>query len=245
MSMPRRCAARCAKRAPQQGVASNRCSISCSATGSRGPSPRRARATSPISPAAGSIPAALADFIADTTNRYTGVWQAAPALVQLEANALDWLRDWMEFPAETRGLFTTGGSMATSTRSSARASGYLGDDIRRLVCTRPPGASLDAEVGEARWHDARSRAAIASTIIPDASGRTARRSPPIARRAQAIHGRLHRRNHQHRRGGPARRDRRYLRREAALASHRRRVRRVFYLDAGAAACCAACRVPIR
>jgi aromatic-L-amino-acid decarboxylase len=64
-------------------------------------------------PGGGLYPAALADFIAGTTNRYTGVWQAAPALVQLEANALDWLRDWMDFPATTRGLFTTGGSMAT------------------------------------------------------------------------------------------------------------------------------------
>ena len=40
-------------------------------------------------PGGGVFPAALADFITNTTNRYTGVWQAAPALVQLEANALD------------------------------------------------------------------------------------------------------------------------------------------------------------
>src|SRR5512141_3387799 len=63
-------------------------------------------------PGGGLYPAAVADFIADTTNRFTGVWQAAPALLQLEANALDWLRDWMQFPETTRGLFTTGGSMA-------------------------------------------------------------------------------------------------------------------------------------
>lgn len=53
-------------------------------------------------PGGGVYTAALADFIADATNRYTGVWQAAPALVQLEANALDWLRDWMQFPATAR-----------------------------------------------------------------------------------------------------------------------------------------------
>ncbi|MEO8746347.1 MAG: pyridoxal-dependent decarboxylase, partial [Rhodanobacter sp.] len=56
-------------------------------------------------PGGGVYPAALADFIADTTNRFTGIWQAAPALVQLEANALDWLREWMQFPTTTRGLF--------------------------------------------------------------------------------------------------------------------------------------------
>src|SRR5262245_58349935 len=36
-------------------------------------------------PGGGLFPAALADFIADGVNRYTGVWQAAPAMVQLES----------------------------------------------------------------------------------------------------------------------------------------------------------------
>lgn len=58
-------------------------------------------------PGSGVYPAALADFIADTSNRCTGVWQAAPALVQLEADALDWLRDRMRFPDVTRDRFTT------------------------------------------------------------------------------------------------------------------------------------------
>lgn len=81
-------------------------------------------------PGGGVYPAALADFIADTTNRYTGIWQAAPALVQLEANALDWLRDWMQFPATTRGLFTTGGSMAMFNAIAAARERHLGTDIR-------------------------------------------------------------------------------------------------------------------
>jgi aromatic-L-amino-acid/L-tryptophan decarboxylase len=84
-------------------------------------------------PGGGLYPAALADFIADATNRYTGVWQAAPALVQLEANALDWLRDWMGFPPETRGLFTTGGSMATFNAIVCARERHLGADIRRGV----------------------------------------------------------------------------------------------------------------
>jgi aromatic-L-amino-acid decarboxylase len=84
-------------------------------------------------PGGGIYPAALADFIANTTNRYTGVWQAAPALVQLEANALDWLREWMDFPAETRGLFTTGGSMATFNAIVCARERYLGAEIRRGV----------------------------------------------------------------------------------------------------------------
>src|SRR5439155_1190976 len=84
-------------------------------------------------PGGGLFTAALADFIADTTNRFTGIWQAAPVLVQLEANALDWLRDWMGFPATTRGLFTTGGSMATFNAILCARERHLGADIRRGV----------------------------------------------------------------------------------------------------------------
>jgi len=84
-------------------------------------------------PGGGVYPAALADFITNTTNRFTGIWQAAPALVQLEANALDWLRDWMGFPPEARGLFTTGGSMATFNAIVCAREQYLGAEIRRGV----------------------------------------------------------------------------------------------------------------
>lgn len=84
-------------------------------------------------PGGGLYPAALADFIANTTNRFTGVWQAAPVLLQLEANALDWLRDWMEFPPTTRGLFTTGGSMANFNAIVCARERHLGTEVRRGV----------------------------------------------------------------------------------------------------------------
>ena len=84
-------------------------------------------------PGGGIYPAALADFIADTANRYTGIWQAAPALVQLEANALDWMREWMQFPATARGVFTTGGSMAMFNAIAAAREQRLGTDIRSGV----------------------------------------------------------------------------------------------------------------
>ncbi len=84
-------------------------------------------------PAGGVFAGALADFIAATTNRFTGVWMAAPALVQLEANALDWLRQWMAFPPAARGLFTTGGSMANFNAIVCARERGLGADIRRGV----------------------------------------------------------------------------------------------------------------
>jgi aromatic-L-amino-acid decarboxylase len=84
-------------------------------------------------PGGGLFPAALADFIAGGTNRYTGVWQAAPALVQLESNVLDWFRDWMQFPATTRGLLTTGGSMANFNGILCARERHLGREVRRGV----------------------------------------------------------------------------------------------------------------
>ncbi len=84
-------------------------------------------------PGGGLFPAALADFIADGVNRFTGVWPAAPALVQLEANALEWLREWMQFPEGARGLFTTGGSMANFNAILCARERHLGTDIRRGV----------------------------------------------------------------------------------------------------------------
>lgn len=84
-------------------------------------------------PGGGLYTAALADFIADTTNRYTGIWQASPALVQLEANALEWLREWMRMPVGTTGVFTTGGSMATFNAVLCAREKYLGAEIRRGV----------------------------------------------------------------------------------------------------------------
>jgi aromatic-L-amino-acid decarboxylase len=84
-------------------------------------------------PAGGVFPGALADLIAGATNRYTGVWRAAPALVQLEANVLDWFRDWMGFPLGTRGLLTTGGSMATFNAILCARERLLGPDLRAGV----------------------------------------------------------------------------------------------------------------
>ena len=81
-------------------------------------------------PGGGIFPAALADLIADGTNRFTGIWRAAPALVQLEANVLDWFRDWMGFPPTTRGLFTTGGSMSIFNAIVCARERHLGTEIR-------------------------------------------------------------------------------------------------------------------
>ena len=61
----------------------------------------------------GGVPAtAVASLIADTLNRYVGVWTAAPGLVQLEINVIRWFCDIVGYPPTAGGILTTGGSMA-------------------------------------------------------------------------------------------------------------------------------------
>jgi aromatic-L-amino-acid decarboxylase len=63
-------------------------------------------------PGGGLVHAAVADLIADTVNRYTGVFAAAPALAQLEINVLRWLCEMAGYPQGAGGLLTSGGSLA-------------------------------------------------------------------------------------------------------------------------------------
>lgn len=84
-------------------------------------------------PGGGIFPAALADLLSNTTNRFTGAWFAAPALVQLEANVLEWFREWMQLPEGAGGVFTTGGSTATFNAIVCAREKILGTNIREGV----------------------------------------------------------------------------------------------------------------
>ena len=66
-------------------------------------------------PGGGLLHAAVADLIADATNRYSSVYAAAPAVAQIEANVLSWLCRIAGYPPEARGLLTSGGSLANWT----------------------------------------------------------------------------------------------------------------------------------
>jgi aromatic-L-amino-acid decarboxylase len=63
-------------------------------------------------PGGGLYTAALAEFLAQGLNRYVGLWQPSPAVVQLEENVTRWLCDLFDFPATSQGVLTSGGSMA-------------------------------------------------------------------------------------------------------------------------------------
>ncbi|MFO0551149.1 MAG: aminotransferase class V-fold PLP-dependent enzyme [Polyangiaceae bacterium] len=63
-------------------------------------------------PGGGLFQSAVADFIGLAVNRYVGVWLAAPGLVQIEQNVIDWFNKMVGFPLGSGGLLTSGGSMA-------------------------------------------------------------------------------------------------------------------------------------
>jgi len=85
-------------------------------------------------PGGGLLHSAVADFIADAVNRYTGVWLAAPGLVQLETNVLRWLTRFVGYPDSALGILTSGGSFANfSAIVAARARHLAQEDLRNGV----------------------------------------------------------------------------------------------------------------
>jgi glutamate/tyrosine decarboxylase-like PLP-dependent enzyme len=64
-------------------------------------------------PGGGLYASALGDFLADVTNRYSGVFYAAPGAVRLEMQLVNWLAGLVGYPAATAGGdLTSGGSIA-------------------------------------------------------------------------------------------------------------------------------------
>lgn len=84
-------------------------------------------------PGGGLYPSAVADFLGAATNRFTGAWFAAPAAVRLETNVLEWFAEWMGYPQSTRGILTSGGSLANLSAVVTARRHLLGEDISRGV----------------------------------------------------------------------------------------------------------------
>ena len=78
-------------------------------------------------PGGGLVHAGVADLIANVTNRYVGIWQAAPGLVQLETNVIRWFAELVGLPPGSGGLLTTGGSLANLAAVVAARHDRLGD----------------------------------------------------------------------------------------------------------------------
>ncbi|MFC7080477.1 pyridoxal phosphate-dependent decarboxylase family protein [Halorussus caseinilyticus] len=80
-------------------------------------------------PGGGLFHAALADFVANATNRYVGTWVEAPALVAIETNVVKWFCDLLGYPEDAFGLLTSGGSMANLVATITAREERLADDF--------------------------------------------------------------------------------------------------------------------
>ena len=69
---------------------------------------------------------AVADFIAAIQSRYIGLARPSPALAQIEQTALRWIADRLGLPPEARGVFTSGGALATFSGMVAGRHSVLG-----------------------------------------------------------------------------------------------------------------------
>jgi aromatic-L-amino-acid decarboxylase len=91
-------------------------------------------------PGGGLFQSAVADLITASVNRYVGVWQSAPGLVQIEENVIAWLATLAGLPEGSGGVLTTGGSMANLTAIVAARHARLGRDFLRGVLYTSTGA---------------------------------------------------------------------------------------------------------
>jgi len=80
-------------------------------------------------PGGGLYTAALGEFLAQGLNRYAGLWQPSPAMVQIEENVARWLCDLFAMPPGSQGLLTTGGSMANFSAVVTARSDRLGESF--------------------------------------------------------------------------------------------------------------------
>ncbi len=106
-------------------------------------------------PSAPTWPGVIADYLAAGYNTFQGTWLGSGGPSQLELVVIDWFRQWVGYPAEAGGLFTSGGSAAildalVAAREQAgapdRPAVLLGDQAHsaveraaRIIGVRPAG----------------------------------------------------------------------------------------------------------
>lgn len=78
-------------------------------------------------PGGGLYAAALADFVANAFNRFTGRMDMAPALARLEEDVLSWLARAFGYDERARALLTPGGSLANLTAVITARHAHFGD----------------------------------------------------------------------------------------------------------------------
>ncbi|MGI9518139.1 MAG: aminotransferase class I/II-fold pyridoxal phosphate-dependent enzyme, partial [Pirellulaceae bacterium] len=81
-------------------------------------------------PGGGLPESTIADLIGSLTNRFVTVWQAAPALAQIESTVVRWFCDMVGLGPTSGGFLTTGGSIANLAAIIVARVKLTGDDFR-------------------------------------------------------------------------------------------------------------------
>ena len=80
-------------------------------------------------PGGGLYASSLAELLSTTIDRYVNLWGEAPVGAQIEYNVVRWLCDLFDFPPESRGVLTSGGSMANFSAIVAARKDRLPEDF--------------------------------------------------------------------------------------------------------------------
>jgi aromatic-L-amino-acid decarboxylase len=127
-------------------------------------------------PGGGLYASALAGLLAFGTNRYVTLWGLTPAFAQIETSVVRWLCDMFDFPPESRGVLTSGGSMANLSAIVTARTALLGESF------------LDGTLytSEHAHHSVAKAAMIAG--LPPRNVRTVPCTPDLRIDVAALHG---------------------------------------------------------
>jgi len=86
-------------------------------------------------PGGGIYPAAMGDFLAAITNRFSGVFFASPGAVRIENQLIRWMSELIGYPTTAAGNLTSGGSIANliAIATARDAKGLKAADFHRAV----------------------------------------------------------------------------------------------------------------
>ncbi len=84
-------------------------------------------------PGGGLPQAAVADLLAGITNRFVGIWSAAPAVAQIEATVIRWFCDLIGYAGTAGGFLTSGGSLANLSAIVTARRIRAGEDFRQAL----------------------------------------------------------------------------------------------------------------
>jgi glutamate/tyrosine decarboxylase-like PLP-dependent enzyme len=87
-------------------------------------------------PGSTTWPSSLGDLIAAATNIQVDSWFESPGPTRLETTVIDWMKDWVGYPAEAAGILLSGGSAANMTALACCREtriGPMADDLMAYV----------------------------------------------------------------------------------------------------------------